>query len=134
MNGSQKNTVVQVLEDNTSYAESFIEEDNESALNYLVGQVLAATGGDIGPVEAEEAIKEILGESGVKYPVTFTKERRPLDRATVSEGIAGEIPRWLHDRLPGADEIEDPTKFNYFVEVSVYEDGSLDVDFFTEKA
>lgn len=118
-------TVKEILEEEPESVQDLLDGE-DGAENYLVGQVMQATGGQADPQEAVSLIKEVIHKERVEWPVTFTVHRRPVSKTTVGERLATDLPSWLHDEIPR--ELEDPSPYEFEFEVTVYKDGSLEVE------
>lgn len=101
-------------------------DGQDGAKNYLIGKVMQATGGSVDPSEAQGLIDTVIAKESVEWPVTFAVYRRPVSVTTVREGLAGELPTWDHGQIP--DQVDDPTAYEFGFEVTVEEDGGVEVE------
>lgn len=113
------------LEEEADSVQGYLD-GQDGAKNYLVGNVMQATGGSVDPAEAQELIDAVIDEESVEWPVTFTVYRRPVDVTTVRERLAGEVPNWEHDCIPS--QVDDPTTYEFGFEVTVAEDGNVKIE------
>lgn len=120
MSRGNEDYVREVLEDNPGDVQDYVDGD-EGAKNYLVGKIMAESGGSVTAGSAFDLIDEILETDEPDWPVTFMVYRRPVGMDSLGERLAGEIPRWAHDEIP--DNLDDPTAFEFGYEVTVHEDG-----------
>lgn len=96
---------------------------DDGAMNYLVGKVMAETGGAVDPGEAQSAIGDVMREDAPEWPVTFEVYRRPVDKTTIGERLASVLPAWA-DR-PG--DFSDPTRYEFGFEVTVTRQGGVEI-------
>lgn len=129
MSGGLYETVKVVLEQESDSVNDYLDGE-EGAKNFLVGKVMQETGGAADPGDANRLIDEVLDAEEPDWPVTFEVWRRPVDRDTLMERLAGEVPQWCHDEIP--DSPHDPTAFSFGFEVTVHLGGHVEIDIIEE--
>lgn len=117
-----KEAAREVLEDSPDAVREHLD-DEDGALNYLVGKLMQRTGGAADPGEAISAIEAVIEEDAPEWPVSFTVYRRPVDYDTVHERLANELPSWA-DR---PESVSDPTRFEFGFKVTVSEEGDVTI-------
>lgn len=123
MNGNDiDQTVRGVLEDEPAAVRDHLEGE-DGALNYLVGKVMAAAGGQLDPGEAQEAIDRILEEDAPEWPVTFSIYSRPTDKTAIAERLWNHVPRWVDGPHTVDGNIPE-----FEFEVTVEKDGSFTLE------